>query len=70
MVDQVQSSTAEIGPATGGRVVGDLAHLAYFGGANGGGGTVRDPEVHLEAEAPNLEEYAGKVLDDLLGRLS
>lgn len=60
---------AEVGPLSAGRTVGDLAHFAYFGGANGGGGTVPDPEKHLEDEAPNLEEYAGKILDDFLGSL-
>lgn len=60
---------AEVGPETGGRVVGDLAHLAYFVGVNGGGGTVRDPEVHLEQEGPRFESAAGDVLDAFLGRL-
>lgn len=45
---------AEIGPKTAGQVVGDLAHLAYFGGAHGGGGTVRDPQVDLDEEEPKF----------------
>lgn len=57
---------AEVGPLTAGKVVGDLAHIAYFGGSNGGGGTVPDPEYLLEAEALNLEKYVGAILDDLL----
>lgn len=57
---------AEIGPVSAGRQVGDLAHLAYFGGSNGGGGTVQDPEYLLEREAPNLEQYIGEILDGLL----
>lgn len=75
-------SEAEVGPVTGGHgggfigplpqggkrgVVGDLAHFAYFGGANGGGGTVRDPKVHLEDEAPRFEKAIGDILDRLLG---
>ena len=43
---------AEIGAVTEGRTVGDLAHLAYFGGAHGGGGTVPDPQEALAAEEP------------------
>lgn len=54
---------AEIGAVTQGRVVGDLAHFAYFGGANGGGGTVDDPEGALKAEAPRFV----KALTDLIG---
>ena len=46
--------------------VGDLAHIAYFGGRRGGGGSVRDPEYWLESEAPTLEKYIGKILEDLL----
>lgn len=57
---------AEIGPVTGpGGVPGDLAHLAYFGGANGGGGTVEDPERALDAEGPRFT----KALLDLIGEV-
>lgn len=57
---------AEIGPVSAGRQVGDLAHLAYFGGSNGGGGTVPDPEKHLGPAGDNLERYVGEILDGLL----
>lgn len=66
LVDSRQVSEALIGPATGGKVVGDLAHIAYFGGTRGGGGTVRDPEVHLEEEASRFETAVGDVLDEFL----
>ena len=57
---------AEIGPVTGpGGVPGDLAHLAYFGGANGGGGTVEDPQAALDAEVPRFE----RALLDLIGEV-
>lgn len=57
---------AEIGPVTGpGGVPGDLAHLAYFGGVNGGGGTVEDPQVALDAETPRFE----RALLDLIGEV-
>jgi hypothetical protein len=61
---------AQVGPETGGPGVGtpgDLAHIAWFGGVRGGGGTVRDPEVHLEQEADNFERGIGEILDRLLG---
>lgn len=57
---------ATIGAATGGRVVGDLAHIAYFGGINGGGNTVRDPEFHANEEAPRFEKAIADVVDGLL----
>lgn len=59
--------TAEIGPVTGpGGVPGDLAHFAYFGGAHGGGGTVRDPQDALDDEAPVMERYLSEVVERLL----
>lgn len=56
---------AEIGPKTAGQVVGDLAHLAYFGGAHGGGGTVRDPQGALDDEADNFEQALDKIIGDI-----
>lgn len=53
---------AEVGPKTSGEVPGDLYHIAVFGGVNGGGGTVRDPQAVLDEEAPRAE----KALTDLL----
>lgn len=50
--DQVGLS-AEIGPEK--RGAGNLANIAYFGGAHGGGGTVRDPQRAAEEEAPKFE---------------
>ena len=56
---------AEIGPETGG--VGSLAGFAYFGGVNGGGGTVPDPQGALDAEAPNVEKYLDALVAKALG---
>lgn len=56
---------AEVGPVTEGRTVGDLAHLAYFGGVNSGGGTVRDPQGALDDEAPNFVKALEDVIRDL-----
>lgn len=58
--------TAEIGPmksSSGKRGLGFGANIAYFGGSNGGGGTVADPQGALDAEVPRFE----KALLDLLG---
>ena len=55
---------AEIGPETGG--VGSLAGFAYFGGVNGGGGTVPDPQGALDAEAPNVEKYLAELAEEAL----
>lgn len=55
---------AEIGPDKSiPKAGGALAVIAYWGGANGGGGTVRDPAHALEDEGDNFE----KALSDLLG---
>ena len=56
---------AEIGPETGG--VGSLAGFAYFGGVNGGGGTVPDPQGALDAEAPNVEKHLDALVAKALG---
>jgi hypothetical protein len=56
-------SEAQVGPVTRGQVVGDLAHFAYFGGANGGGGTVRDPIDAALDEAPRFEKGIADLID-------
>ena len=53
----------EVGPSKG--KPGSIANIAYFGGVNGGGGTVPDPRGALEAEAPRFE----KTLTDLVGEI-
>ena len=54
----------EVGPEK--RGAGNLGVIAYFGGVNGGGGTLADPMEALEAESPRfiraLEDLAGDVL--------
>lgn len=40
-----------------------LANIAHFGGANGGGGTIADPQTFLDDEAPRFV----KALGDLIG---
>ena len=53
----------EVGPTKSG--AGNLANIAYFGGAHGGGGTVPDPRGALDAEVPRFE----KALTDLVGEI-
>lgn len=53
----------EVGPEKSG--AGNLANIAYFGGAHGGGGTVPDPRGALDAEVPRFE----KALTDLVGEI-
>ena len=61
--DQVGLS-ATIGPEK--RRAGNLANIAYFGGAHGGGGTVRDPQRAADEEAPRFEKALLRVIDGLL----
>lgn len=45
---------AQVGPNKARRRAAALANIAHFGGANGGGGTVADPQVFLDNEAPKF----------------
>ena len=56
---------AEVGPVTAGATVGDLAHIAYFGGARGGGNTVRDPLEAAKLERPAFEANIAALVDRL-----
>lgn len=56
---------AEIGPDKSRRAA-RLANIAYFGGANGGGGTVPDPENALQKQIPILEKFLGRLLEESL----
>lgn len=55
---------AEIGPEKVG--AGNLAVIAYWGGANGGGGTVEDPQNALDREEPNFTRALGDLFEGLL----
>lgn len=55
---------ATIGPRTGG--AGSLANIAYFGGAHGGGGSVRDPLDAALEEQPRFEAAISAAIGDLL----
>lgn len=69
------SIEAEIGPdkhvvvggsGTGPHTPGNLANIAYFGGARGGGGTIRDPVDALLEVAPDFLEFIGQAVDGVL----
>ena len=55
---------AEVGPEKAG--AGNLANIAYFGGANGGGGTVPDPQGAADSELPRF----AKALADIAAELA
>lgn len=55
--------TAEVGPIRAG--AGNLAHIAYFGGANGGGGTVRDPEEAMNEEEPRFMSALDTIVEQV-----
>lgn len=58
---------AEVGPDKSiPRAGGALAVIAYWGGANGGGGTVRDPAEALLEEGDRFEQALSKLLDGVL----
>ncbi len=60
------SIEAEIGPDKGVGGAASLAGIAYYGGARGGGGTVRDPVDALLEVAPDFLEYIGQAVDGVL----
>ena len=55
---------AEVGPVKG--RPGSLANIAYFGGANGGGGTVEDPQAAAERELPNFMNALADLAEELV----
>lgn len=48
------------------RPAAGLAGVAILGGARGGGGTVEDPQAHLDAEEDGFIRAIGDVVDGLL----
>lgn len=56
--------SAQIGPQR--RGAGNLAAIAYFGGAHGGGGTVRDPQRAADEEAPRFERALAEIMEGVL----
>lgn len=62
--DKPSPYEAEIGPTKGG--AGSLANIAYFGGSNGGGRTVEDPQAALDREVPKFERALADLAADLV----
>lgn len=64
---KADSIEAEIAPFVDNGGAGGLTGIAIYGGSRGGGGTVADPILALQAEAPKFEDalaaLAGMVLD-------
>ncbi len=56
----------EVGPNAATSSSAPLAGIAYFGGANGGGGTVPDPMQALEDEANETARWIAKAAGDAL----
>ncbi len=59
------ASIAGMGSLSGGSAA-SLAGLAYFGGSNGGGGTVTDPRVAMRLEEPIFLGFLQMAVEDLL----
>lgn len=58
--------TAEIGPNKAIAPVAALANIGYFGGSNGGGGTIREPSGALENEVPRFLKAMGDAIEEAL----
>lgn len=60
------SVEAAIGPNKSRRRAAALANIAHFGGVNGGGGTVADPQTFLDNEAPKFVSALEALIDKAL----
>ena len=65
MTGNAYYSNAEIGPDRDRADAARIANIAYFGGRNGGGGTL-DIEAGLNEEAPNLVEHLSRLARGML----
>ena len=61
-----QGMGVEVGPSAEPGSAGNLANIAYFGGSNGGGGTVSDPLDALEAEIDGYQTALADLIEDFL----
>lgn len=53
-----------VGPLKSG--AGNLAGIAYFGGANGGGRSIRDPQQALDQVQPGFESAMSTLIERVL----
>ena len=58
--------TAEVGPNAERNASAPLAGIAYFGGVNGGGDTVRDPVIHGRDQGSKMIGYLEMAAEGLL----
>lgn len=63
MTGDATYSEAQIGPEKG--APGSLANIAYFGSSRGGG-TVTNPQVRLEEEAPRFAEFLADAAEKVI----
>lgn len=57
---------AAIGPDKDRHPRAALANIAHFGGANGGGGTIPDPQTFLDREAPGYVSALERLIQEAL----
>jgi hypothetical protein len=60
------SLSAEVGPNASTSPAAPLAGIAYFGGSNGGGGTVRDPIFHARDQGSKMVGFIEQAMGGLL----
>lgn len=58
--------SVEVGPDRASSSSAPLAGIAYFGGSRGGGGTVKEPDYILDAEADTAADHIAKLFGDAL----
>ena len=58
--------SVEIGPNAATSPAAPLAGIAYFGGSNGGGGSVRDPVFHARDQGTKMVGFLAMAAEGLL----
>lgn len=58
--------SVEIGPNAETNAAAPLAGIAYFGGSNGGGGSVRDPIFHARDQGAKMVGFLAMAAEGLL----
>lgn len=64
--DSAGGLSVEIGPDAAVSPSAPLAGIAYFGGSNGGGGTVRDPVFHARDQGTKMVGFLAMAAEGLL----
>lgn len=66
LVDGDGGLSAEVGPNAATNPAAALAGIAYFGGSNGGGGSVRDPVFHARDQGTRMVGFIEMAIEGLL----